>query len=231
MTVVPGRDDAGLTVLAALRLYDAVVRTRDGTIRRVLESVIALGLAGFITGCAPQGTALFNGESLDGWHATGGGTWLVQDGVIVGFSSRDVSAHGLLVSDAAYTDFTVTFEYRVHTGDSGFYFRAEETGTAVGVKGFQVEVDDVEPGGLYETAGRGWVIKHTPEKAATWHRSKAWNRVVLKAEGPRVVVHVNGVETASLDDPRGRRSGHFALQLHGGQDMHVEYRDIRLVAP
>ena len=58
--------------------------------------------------------------------------------------NRAVAAHGLLVSDEVFADFTVTFEYRVHEGDSGFYFRVDEIDGSVGVHGFQVEVDDVQ---------------------------------------------------------------------------------------
>ena len=49
-------------------------------------------------------------------------------------------------------------------GCSGFYFRVEETGEQVAVAGFQAEVEPTfETGGLYETGGRGWVVKPDPE--------------------------------------------------------------------
>jgi SAM-dependent methyltransferase len=174
------------------------------------------------------GTSLFDGYTLNGWHAIGGGRWGVKHGVIIGTSTSDIAAHGLLVSDETYSDFVATFEYRVLEGDSGFYFRAEESGDAVGVGGFQIEIDDIEPGGLYETGGRGWVIKRTPEEARVWHKSLEWNSVKLVARGTQVEVYVNDHPTAVLDDPDGRREGHFALQLHGGQDMHVQYRNIEV---
>lgn len=174
------------------------------------------------------GIALFDGRSLDGWHAIGGGDWTVEDGVIRGTASRESAAHGLLVSNDTFADFIVTFDYRVLQGDSGFYFRVEEVGDNVGVRGFQVEIDDVEPGGLYETGGRAWVVKHTPEQASRWHRSGEWNAVRLLAEGPRIEVTVNDILATTLMDQVGRRAGHFALQLHGGQDMFVEFRNIRV---
>jgi hypothetical protein len=34
------------------------------------------------------------------------------------------------------------------------------------------------------------------------------------------------VVSAELKNDRGRTKGYFGLQLHGGQDMHVEFRDI-----
>ena len=41
-------------------------------------------------------------------------------------------------------------------------------------------------------------------------------------------MHVNDVQTAALRDDPGRLEGHLGLQLHGGMDMHVEYRRLRL---
>ena len=57
-----------------------------------------------------------------------------------------------------------------------------------------------------------------------------WNQLTVSAHGQRVTVHVNGQQTASLPKDSGRLSGHLALQLHGGQDMWVEYRDIEILS-
>jgi hypothetical protein len=44
-----------------------------------------------------------------------------------------------------------------------------------------------------------------------------------------VVVKVNGVTSAELDDAPGRREGHFALQMHSGCVMHVMFKDIEML--
>ncbi|MFI4860098.1 MAG: family 16 glycoside hydrolase [Phycisphaerales bacterium JB063] len=172
---------------------------------------------------------LFDGETLDGWHTAPGGKWTVEDGTIVGRSAASEPRHGLLISDDTYGDFVVEFDYQVIEGDSGFYFRSEEKDDTVGIAGFQVEVDNVEPGGLYETSGRAWVIQPTREEANRWQNPGGWNHVRLTCEGDFVQVQVNGITTAAHVDPQGRLQGHFALQLHGSQDMHVRYRNIRIV--
>jgi hypothetical protein len=187
---------------------------------------LATGIAG-LGGCQKQ-QRLFDGQTLDGWHQIGTGEWTVVDGVIDGTASKEEKTYSLLVSDETYDDFEVSFEYRVLQGNSGFYFRVEETGRSNGVAGFQVEVDDYKPGGLYETDGRGWVVEPTPQEAATWHRKGQWNSVTLSAVGPELLVCVNGAKTAQIEDHEGRRVGHLALQLHGGQDMHVQFRNITL---
>lgn len=173
---------------------------------------------------------LFDGETLEGWHTLPGGTWSVEDGVIVGRSEASDPRHGLLVTDERFDDFTVRVSYRAHEGNSGLYFRVEEVGGEVGVHGFQAEVDPQrDAGGLYETGGRAWVVLPTPEEVATWYRPDAWNEMTVSAYGRRVVVRVNGRKSAELVDDPGRTEGHIALQLHGGQSMHVRFRDVSLL--
>ena len=53
-----------------------------------------------------------------------------------------------------------------------------------------------------------------------------WTDLELSAIGRDVTVKINGVVSAELKNDRGRTKGYFGLQLHGGQDMHVEFRDI-----
>lgn len=172
---------------------------------------------------------LFNGEDLSGWHTRPGGTWAVEDGCIVGRSDAGETRHGLLVSDDTYTDFVVEYDYQVVQGNSGFYFRSEKQDTPYGIAGFQVEVDDVVPGGLYETAGRAWVAQPDAEKAKRWFQPGQWNHVRLTCLGDTIKVEVNGMVVSDIDDPQGRKEGRFALQLHGGQDMHVRFRNLRIV--
>ncbi|HEX9793572.1 MAG TPA: DUF1080 domain-containing protein [Planctomycetota bacterium] len=167
--------------------------------------------------------------SLEGWHAAPGGTWEWADGVLVGRSSAEEPRHGLLISDAEYGDFDAVLEFRTHVGCSGFYFRVEEIADAGGVHGFQAEVDpSMETGGLYETGGRAWVVKPDPALVKSCYRPGEWTTMHARAVGGDVEVRVNGKITASLTDDPGRRRGRFALQLHGDQDLHVDFRKLHV---
>ena len=64
-----------------------------------------------------------------------------------------------------------------------------------------------------------------PKKA---YKPGEWTDLRLTAVGGNVTVRINGVVTAELKDDPGRREGHIGLQLHGGMDMHVEYKDIEI---
>lgn len=173
---------------------------------------------------------LFDGKTLKGWHALPGGKWEVKDGVITGTSERSERRHGLLVSDNVYDDFTVRLKFKVLKGNSGLYFRSDEVKGGVGVHGFQAEIaaaDDI--GGLYETGGRAWVIKPTADDVKKWFKPGEWNEMTVSARGRRVVVHVNNYKTAELIDDPGRLKGRFGLQLHGGQDMEVMFKDVEIL--
>jgi hypothetical protein len=172
---------------------------------------------------------LFDGKTLKGWHTIPGGEWKVEDGAIVGRSDKTDQRHGLLVTDKSYQDFEIRIRYKAIKGNSGLYFRVDEVGGVVGVNGFQAEIDpDRDAGGLYETGGRAWVVQPSAEEVKKWYKPNQWNQMSVRAEKDNIVVHVNGHKTAELFNDPGRRKGHIALQLHGGQDMHVLFKDIEL---
>jgi len=174
--------------------------------------------------------SLFDGKTLNGWSPAPGGKWVVKDGAIVGTSPKTERRHGMLLTNKQFTDFIVKAKFRVHSGDSGFYFRAKRVKSSVSVHGFQVEVDtSQETGGLYETGGRGWVRK--PNKEAIKKRaykSVEWSNLELSAIGRNIIVKINGIVSSELKNDRGRLKGYFGLQLHGGQNMHVEYKDLMI---
>jgi hypothetical protein len=177
---------------------------------------------------ANKGTPLFDGKTLKGWTPAPGGQWHVKSGAIVGTSPRSERRHGILLTDKQFSNFVVKAKFRVHKGDSGFYFRAARVKSAVSVNGFQVEVDtSQETGGLYETGGRAWV--HKPDAKAIKERGYKqgeWTDLELSAIGNHIIVKINGVVSSELKNDPGRKRGHIGLQLHGGQDMHVEYKEI-----
>ncbi|MBN2021871.1 MAG: DUF1080 domain-containing protein [Pirellulales bacterium] len=172
---------------------------------------------------------LFDGKSLAGWRRIGTGEWTVRDGEILGAKAAADKEFGHLISDRPYTDFAVRLKYKATTGNSGLYFRVEEGGDA-GVLGFQAEIDPREnAGGLYETRGRGWVVHPPVALVKKAYKPNEWNRMSVVALGRRLVVHLNGVKTAELADDPGRERGFLALQLHGGQDMDVRFKDIEIL--
>ena len=176
---------------------------------------------------------LWNGRNLEGWRISGGGDWMIDDGVLIGRQVANDPTHGHLFSADAHEDFTVRLTFMSPSGNSGFYFHAQQEDRGVGISGFQAEIDgrSGQTGGLYETGGRQWVVPG-PADASTFedaYRPGEWNTMTVTAAGPRIVVHVNGRKTADIIDPEGRSSGPFALQLHGNEDMEIRIKSIDLL--
>ncbi len=175
--------------------------------------------------------ALFNHTDLEGWHALPGGKWDVREGNIVGTSPATEPLHGILLTDREYDDFSLKVVYKAVKGNSGVYFRVEKVDEAVHVHGFQAEIDpQQDAGGLYETGGRGWVVRPDAEDVKKWYKPDEWNEMIVTASGSDVTVQVNGHQTAVLRNDPGRTKGYIGLQLHGGMEMEVLFRDI-LIKP
>jgi len=129
-------------------------------------------------------------------------------------------------------DFTIRLKFKAVKGNSGLYFRVDKVKSNVNVNGFQAEIAaaDMAVGGLYETGGRGWVTKPDAKLIEKLVKQGQWNQMTVSARGKRIVVHVNNRRTAELKNDRGRTEGHLGLQLHGGQEMHIEYKDIEILS-
>jgi hypothetical protein len=171
--------------------------------------------------------ALFDGKTLKGWHALPGGTWNVEDGILVGRSDQKEERHGILVSDKQYKNFLIEVIYKSVKGNSGLYFRVDEVGDVYGVRGFQAEIHPTDDaGGLYETGGREWVAKPSAEDVKKYYKAGDWNTMQVRAVNGDITVTVNGTTTATLHNDPGRKQGYFGLQLHGGQEMLVMFKKI-----
>jgi hypothetical protein len=204
---------------------------RKGIVRSIICIVVIAVVASSGQAADKDFQPLFDGKSLNGWTPTPGGKWEVSEGAIVGTSPKSERRHGILLTDRTFSDFVVKAKFRVLSGDSGFYFRVERVKSGVSVHGFQVEVDSSqETGGLYETGGRGWVQKPTADAITKRNYKRGnWTDLELSAIGGDIVVKVNGVVSSELKKDKSRRKGRIGLQLHGGQDMHVEFRDIMIL--
>ena len=173
-------------------------------------------------------TPLMDGKTLAGWHAVGDGKWTVEDGAFVGRANK-TRLYGLLVSDKKYGDFTVRFQFKCVSGDSGFYIRTEIKPPEQ-AHGLQVQVGlaDSGVGGVYESYGRQWLDKPSDERQREFTKKDGWNEMIIDARGGNITVHVNGEKTADLKNDPSRPTGHLALQMHSGNLMHVMFRKIEM---
>ena len=171
---------------------------------------------------------LFNGKNLDGWINYGTEKWYVEDGLLICESGPD-QAYGYLGTDMVYKDFELTLEFKQEAnGNSGVFIRSSFEGTKV--TGWQAEVAPPghSTGGIYESYGRGWLIK--PDPALDKHlRMGEWNKMKIIAVGGSLKTYLNGQLMIELQDEKiGAAEGQVALQIHDGGGIKVSWRDIHI---
>ncbi|WP_276388761.1 3-keto-disaccharide hydrolase [Eudoraea chungangensis] len=188
------------------------------------------GIALFI-GCLTltgQQQELFDGKSLEGWTIYGTEKWYVEDGNLISESGPD-KEYGYLATEAYYKDFILTFDFfQEADGNSGVFIRSTIEGTKV--SGWQVEVapKGKHTGGVYESYGRGWLIKPEAEKEE-FLKEGEWNTMKIKVQGDKLTSWLNGHEMVTITDEKiGEGEGSIALQIHDGGGIRVRWKNIRL---
>ncbi len=170
--------------------------------------------------------SIFNGRDLDGWMVHGTELWYVEDGDLVCESGPD-EQYGYLATEKIYKDFELTLEFKQEAdGNSGVFFRSSLDGTRI--TGWQAEVapPGLWTGGIYESYGRGWLIK--PDEVTDGVvKMGEWNHMKLRVVGDRVTTWLNGVEMIDLVDEKiGEAEGVIALQIHDGGGIRVRWRNL-----
>ena len=171
---------------------------------------------------------LFNGQNLDGWEINGTEKWYVEKGELICESGPDAE-YGYLSTKEHYDNFELELEFKQEAdGNSGVFFRSTVSGTIV--NGWQVEVapPNLHTGGIYESYGRGWLIKPDPAKDQ-YLKMGSWNTMKIIANGNKVTTYLNGHEMVEiLDEKIGNGKGGIALQIHSGGGIKVKWRNIKL---
>ena len=175
-----------------------------------------------------QSSSLFNGKNLDGWIIYGTEKWYVEEGLLI-CESGDDKEYGYLGTVKNYKDFILTLEFKQNSnGNSGVFVRSTVDGTKI--NGWQVEVAPVgeHTGGVYESYGRGWLIKPTPDKEYILKEGE-WNKMKIKMQDAQLTSWLNGTQMIQIEDQKiGKGEGGIILQIHSGGDVKVSWRNIEV---
>ena len=179
-------------------------------------------------GLRAQKNKIFNGKNLDGWIVHGSEKWYVDEGELICESGPD-EKYGYLSTVKFYNDFILTLDFKQESnGNSGVFFRSRIEGTKI--SGWQVEVAPPKnnTGGIYESYGRGWLIKPDLRKDSILKMGK-WNHMKIKVVGSSVITWLNGTKMVELEDKKiGQGKGAIALQIHDGGGIKVRWKNIRI---
>jgi len=184
----------------------------------------------FFTQSVVSQESLFNGKNLEGWNIHGTELWYVDHGLLVCESGPD-KAYGYLSTTKYYDDFELTLEFKQEAnGNSGVFIRSTVEGTKV--SGWQVEVapPGSNSGGVYESYGRGWLIKPAKNKDKALKMGD-WNKMRIRVVGNQIDTWLNGIEMISLNDEKiGQGKGSIALQIHDGGGIKVRWKNLQVIS-
>lgn len=177
---------------------------------------------------AQKKKALFNGKDLTGWTIHGTEKWYVEDGLLVCESGPD-KEYGYLSTKKNYDDFELTLEFKqLSDGNSGVFIRSTFEGTKV--SGWQVEVapPNKDTGGIYESYGRGWLVK-IPEEKEDILKMGEWNKMKIHVKGGNVKTWLNGQKMVDIEDDKiAKGKGAIALQIHSGGGIKIQWRNLEV---
>jgi hypothetical protein len=171
---------------------------------------------------------IFNGKDLTGWTTHGTEKWYVQKGELVCESGPD-KQYGYLSTNKNYKNFLLQLDFKQEAnGNSGVFIRSGIQGTKI--SGWQVEVapPNHNTGGIYESYGRGWLIK--PDTAnEKYLKEGKWNTLKIQVIDDVVTTWLNGKMMVELKDEKiGKGEGFIALQIHDGGGIKVRWKNIKI---
>lgn len=170
----------------------------------------------------PKLEPIFNGKDLTGWQVPAPNPfWKVVDGVLVGENDPEKKG-SMLYTTQEYGDVIIEAEVRWQGEiDSGFMIRKPEIQLQIGVsRSLKKDMTGSFYLGGYPEAGQA-------KDAAKLIKVGNWNRLRLQAKGNTFTVWINGTKASEYTDAKFAGPAPLGLQIHGGLEMKVEFRNIQ----
>jgi hypothetical protein len=171
---------------------------------------------------------IFNGKDLTGWTIHGTEKWYVENGELICESGPD-KGYGYLSTNKDYKNFVLTLQFKEEAdGNSGVFIRSGID--SLKIRGWQVEVapPNAHTGGIYESYGRGWLIKPKPEDEKHL-KADDWNTLEIRVVNDEVTTKLNGHQMVHFKDEKiGQGEGFIALQIHDGGGIKVRWKNIKI---
>ncbi|PCE64452.1 3-keto-disaccharide hydrolase [Sediminicola luteus] len=185
-----------------------------------------------------QKEVLFNGTDLSGWETVKTENikfWKVVDGVITGGDGeRKIPVNTYLVTKEKYADFEFRCLFRI-SGDhktglinSGIQYRSQiEHGNIIG---YQADIGKGYWGDIYDEHRRGKLVSGSLEIASKLLKEEGWNSYIIRCEGNRHRLYINGVLTCEYEETNAAipAAGVFGLQLHSGGKAKIEFKHVEI---
>jgi hypothetical protein len=176
---------------------------------------------------------LFDGKALDGWEGNTK-TFRVEDGAIVGGTLKERIPHNeFLTHKKEFADFELRLKFKLlgEGVNAGVQVRSRRIPNHHEMIGYQADLGDGYWGALYDESRRNKVLAAPPKEAIDRTLKRGdWNEYVIRCEGRRIRLWINGQATVDYTEPDEKieQRGLIGLQIHGGKPSEAWYKDIRI---
>ena len=211
------------------------------TLRLAALLSLALTLA-----AAANPVPLFDGKTFTGWEGDTNTVWRIEDGALVaGSLTAKQEKNNFLATTKTYGDFELTLKWKLE-GTEGFVnggvqFRTERIPNHHEVSGYQADLGKGYDGALYDESRRKKILAQpAPEVLAKAQKPVGeWNDYRIRAEGRRIQIWLNGIQTVDYTETEGiilqdgkslviQPTGIIAVQIHGNATSIVRYKDLMI---
>ncbi len=199
--------------------------------KTLLTSLLTLSIA------HAEPMPLFDGKTFTGWEGDTGTVWRIEDGALVaGSLENKQEKNNFLATEKKYGDFELTLKWNLE-GTEGFVnggvqFRTVRIPDHHEVSGYQADLGKGYDGALYDESRRKKMLAQpTPEVLAKAQKPLGeWNDYRIRAEGNRIQIWLNGVQTVDYTEtePGIDLTGIIAVQIHGNATSIVRYKDLMI---
>lgn len=172
-----------------------------------------------------------------GWNGDTQHTWRIENGEIVaGSPDKAAPRNEFLATDKEFENFELNLEYKMDcTGgcNAGVQFRSQRIPNNHEVIGYQADIAPGITAGLYDESRRRRMLGVPPKEEqakALALATDGWNRYTIRAEGRRIRLSINGIPLLDYteEDLSIPLTGIIALQIHGGLQGTIRYRNLRI---
>ena len=163
---------------------------------------------------------LLDNTKMGEWDRVGEANWEFKDGVLSAdkLVGKDPA---YLVSKDSYKDFQIKAEFWTdEEANSGVFIRCDTSKVIDAKVCYEVNIYDKRPDPSYGTGAIVGVAKVDPMPKA----AGKWNTYEITAQGPHMVIVLNGEKTADVQDPT-HAAGPIALQYGSGV---VKFRKVQI---
>jgi hypothetical protein len=181
--------------------------------------------------------SLFDGKSFTGWEGETNKTFRIEDSALIGGNlNRPIPRNEFLCTTRNYTNFELRVKCKLAgaaEANGGVQFRSRRVPGDSEMCGYQADMAQYQGqcwwGCLYDESRRkDMLVRSDPAAVKRILKVDDWNDYVIRCEGRRIRLWLNGLQTVDFTEPDSQVEdyGVIGLQIHRGAPSEAAYKDI-----